>query len=145
MLNEALRIRQQEQLPALLAADDSLGYAITQGRIADALQEKGQLDEALRIYREEQLPIFEKFGDVRARAITQDRIAHVLQLRGQSEEALRIRRDEQFADAAVIDGLTFAAVAGVACGIQVDHAINLEVELLGQLLEVCNRASSTMG
>ncbi len=39
--------------------------AVTQGKIAEILQARGELDEALRIRREEQLPVFERLGDVR--------------------------------------------------------------------------------
>jgi hypothetical protein len=39
--------------------------AEAQGRIADILQARGQLDEALRIRQEEELPVYERLGDVR--------------------------------------------------------------------------------
>ena len=75
--------------------DDPRRRAITYGRIADILHERGQLDKALRILTEEQLPVFEKFGDIRQMAITQASIADILQTRGQLDEALRIRTEEQ--------------------------------------------------
>ena len=64
--------------------------AITQGKVADILQARGQLDETLRIRVEEQLPVFDRLGDVRSRAITQGKIADILEARGQLDEALRI-------------------------------------------------------
>ena len=57
---------------------------MTQGKIADILQARGQLDEALRIRLEEQLPVYEKLGDVREKAVTHFQIA-----------SLRLDRNEQ--------------------------------------------------
>ena len=82
-------------LETVARLDDPRRRAITYGRIADILQERGQLDKALRILTEEQLPVFERLGDARQQAITQARIADVLQVRGQLDEALRIRTEEQ--------------------------------------------------
>ena len=93
-LDEALRIRREEQLPVYDRLGDVRRKAITLGQIADVLQARGQLDEALTIRREEELPVYERLGDVRAKAITLGKIADVLQARGQLDEALRMRRDE---------------------------------------------------
>ena len=82
-------------LETVARLDDPRRRAITYGRIADILHERGQLDEALRILTEEQLPVFEKLGDARQRAIAQARIADILQTRGQLDEALRIRTEEE--------------------------------------------------
>ncbi len=41
--------------------------AVTQGKIADILTQRGQLEEALRIRTEEELPVYEHLGDVRER------------------------------------------------------------------------------
>ena len=94
-LDEALRIRREEELPVYERLGDVREKAVTQGQIADILQGRGQLDEALRIRREEELPVFERLGDVREKAVTQGKIADILQARGQLGEALRIRREEQ--------------------------------------------------
>jgi tetratricopeptide (TPR) repeat protein len=94
-LDEALRIRREEELPVYERLGAVREKAITQGQIADILQARGQLDEALRIRREEELPVYERLGDVRSKAITQGKIADILQDRGQLDEALRIRREEQ--------------------------------------------------
>ena len=69
--------------------------AVTQGKIADILRARGQLDEALRIRTEEQLPVYERLGDVHSKAVTQGQIADILQARGQLDEALRIRTEEE--------------------------------------------------
>ncbi|MYD86271.1 MAG: tetratricopeptide repeat protein, partial [Acidobacteria bacterium] len=60
-------------LETVARLDDPRRRAITYGRIADILHERGQLDEALRILTEEQLPVFEKLGDAHALAITRGR------------------------------------------------------------------------
>ena len=93
-LDEALRIRQDEELPTYERLGQEQEKAWTLGKIADILQARGQLDEALRIRQEEQLPIWERLGDVRSRAVTLGKIADVLQARGQLDEALRILRDD---------------------------------------------------
>ena len=93
-LNEALRIYEQEELPAFGRLGDVRSVAITQGKIADILQARGELDEALRIFQLEALPAFERLGDVRSVAVCQGRIADILQDRGQLDEALRILQQE---------------------------------------------------
>lgn len=95
MLDEALCIRREEQLPVFEQLGDVRSRAITLGKIADILQMRGDLDEALRIRREEELPVYERLGDVRSRAVTLGQIADILQARGELDEALRIRREEQ--------------------------------------------------
>ena len=94
-LDEALRIRREEELPVYDRLGDVRERAVTMGKIADILQARGELDEALRIRREEQLPVFDRLGDVRERAVTMGKIADILQARGELDEALRIRREEQ--------------------------------------------------
>ncbi|MBK1648466.1 CHAT domain-containing protein [Rhabdochromatium marinum] len=94
-LDEALRIRTEEQLPVYERLGDVRSKAVTQGQIADILQARGQLEEALRIRTEEELPVYERLGDVRLKAVTQGQIADILQARGQLDEALRIRTEEE--------------------------------------------------
>ncbi len=94
-LEEALRIRREEQLPVYERLKDVRELAVTQGKIADVLEARGDLEEALRIRREEELPVYERLKDVRSVAVTQGQIADVLQARGELEEALRIRREEE--------------------------------------------------
>jgi tetratricopeptide (TPR) repeat protein len=93
-LDEALRIRREEELPVYSRLGDVRATAITQGQIADILTQQGQLDEALRIRREEELPVYSRLSDVRSAAITQGQIADILTQQGQLDEALRIRREE---------------------------------------------------
>ncbi|AGA90192.1 hypothetical protein Thimo_1398 [Thioflavicoccus mobilis 8321] len=94
-LDEALRIRTEEQLPVYERLGDVRAKAVTQGKIADILQARGNLDEALRILTDEMLIAFERLGDVRSKAVTQGKIADILQARGNLDEALRIRTEEQ--------------------------------------------------
>ncbi len=61
-LDEALRIRREEELPVYERLGDVRAKAVTMGQIADVLQARGDLDEALRIRREEQLPVYERLG-----------------------------------------------------------------------------------
>ena len=67
-LDEALKIRTDEELPVYERLGDVRERAVTMGQIADILQARGQLDEALKIRNEEQLPVYERLGDVRERA-----------------------------------------------------------------------------
>ena len=86
-LDEALRIRREEELPVYDRLGEVRSRAVTMGRIADILQTRGELDEALRILREEQLPVYDRLGDVRERAVTMGQIADILQTRGELDEA----------------------------------------------------------
>jgi tetratricopeptide (TPR) repeat protein/CHAT domain-containing protein len=94
-LDEALRIRREDELPVYERLGDVRSRAVTMGKIADILVSRGELDEALRIRREEQLPVYERLGDVRSRALTMGQIADILVSRGELDEALRIHREEQ--------------------------------------------------
>ncbi|MGK3967685.1 tetratricopeptide repeat protein [Sorangium sp. So ce118] len=94
-LDEALRIRQQEELPVYERLGDVRSRAVVLGNVADILEARGELDEALRIRRQEELPVYERLGDVRERAIALGKVADVLQARGELDEALRIRQQEE--------------------------------------------------
>jgi tetratricopeptide (TPR) repeat protein/calcineurin-like phosphoesterase family protein len=82
-LNEALRIRREEQLPVYEKLGDVRSRAITQGQIADILQDRGQLNEALRIRRDEELPVYEKLADVRSLLVGRANLALLYLSRGQ--------------------------------------------------------------
>ena len=94
-LDEALRIRREEELPVFTRLGEVSQVAITQGKIADILFDRGDWDEAMRIRREEELPVFTRLGEVREVAIIQAKIADILYQRGDLDEAMRIRREEQ--------------------------------------------------
>ncbi len=93
-LDEALRIRREEELPVYERLGDVHSRAVTMGQVADILQARGELDEALRILQEEVLPVYERLGDVRSQAVTMGNVADILQARGELDKALRIRREE---------------------------------------------------
>ncbi len=89
-MEEALRIRREEQLPVYTRLGDVHSIAVTQGKIADILASRGEQEEALRIQREEELPVYERLGDVRSIASAQGKIARILFDRGEVEEAKRL-------------------------------------------------------
>ncbi len=93
-LDEALRIRKEEELPIFEKIGDIRERAVTWGKIADTLERRGDLDEALRIRKEEELPAFEEMGVNHERAVTMDKIADILERRGDLDEALRIHKEE---------------------------------------------------
>ncbi|WP_239148828.1 tetratricopeptide repeat protein [Streptomyces sp. SID12501] len=74
-------------------AGNTHSVAVTWGKIADILQQRGEVDEALRIRREVELPAYERIGDTSSVAVTWGKIADILQQRGEVDEALRIRRE----------------------------------------------------
>jgi tetratricopeptide (TPR) repeat protein len=94
-LDEALRIRTEEQLPVYERLGEVRSIAITKGKIADILQSRGELDEALRIRTQEELPVYERLGDQFHIARAKGAIADILESRGQLDEALRIRTEEK--------------------------------------------------
>ncbi len=94
-LDEAMRIRQEEEIPVYEKIGDVRSRAVTLGKIADILKARGDLDEAMRIRQEEEIPVYEKLGDVRERAVTLGKIADILQARGELDEAMRIRQEEE--------------------------------------------------
>ena len=69
-VEEALRIRREEQLPVYDRLGDVRERAITMGKIADILQTRGEVEEALRIH-DERLPLAERMQDL-------DSIVHIL-------------------------------------------------------------------
>ena len=69
--------------------------AITKGKIADVLQDRGELDEALRIRREEQLPVYERLGATRDLLVGRAKLALILLARdapGDRDEAAELLR-----------------------------------------------------
>ena len=62
-LDEALRIRTEEEMPVYERLGDARAAAITKSRIAGILEARGELDEALRIRTEEEMPVYERLGD----------------------------------------------------------------------------------
>ena len=98
-LDEALRIRREEELPVYERLGDVRSRAVTMGNIADILQSRGDLDEALRIRREVQLPVFERLGDTRETAVTWGRIADIASRRDTCERRRDVETDQVFVPA----------------------------------------------
>ncbi len=88
-LDEALRIRRDEQLPVFERLGDVRARAVTWGQIADVMFARGELDEALRIHHE-QLAVFERLGDAQERAVTWGRIADITAMQGDLDTAHRL-------------------------------------------------------
>jgi esterase/lipase superfamily enzyme len=80
-LDEALKIRNEEELPVYERLGDVRSRALTMGKIADILQARGQLDEALR-YRMEELPVYERLGATRDLLVARTEQAITRLLRG---------------------------------------------------------------
>jgi hypothetical protein len=91
-LDEALRIRREEQLPVYDRLGDVRERALTMGRVADILQARGELDEALRIRREEELPVYDRLGDVRSLLVGRVNLAITLVRRGHPGDKPEIDR-----------------------------------------------------
>ena len=92
-LDEALRIRKEEQLPVYETLGDIRERAVTMGKIADIYEARGQLDEALRIRKEEELPVYEKLKARRDILVCEANIAILLVQRkkpGDRSEAERL-------------------------------------------------------
>ena len=88
-MDEALRIRTEEEIPVYERLGDARSLAMARGQVADVLVARGELDEALRIFAEEAIPVFERLGDERSLAMARGRVADILQARGDMDEALR--------------------------------------------------------
>ncbi len=56
-LDEALRIRREEELPVYEKLGDIRSRAVTMGQIADTLAGQGQIDEAIRIREHEVMAV----------------------------------------------------------------------------------------
>jgi len=93
-LDEALRIRRDEELPVYQRLGEAHSVAVTKAHIASILERRGQLNEALGILREEVVPVFEQVGDLRWRAEAMREVAEILSVRGQADDALRILRGD---------------------------------------------------
>ena len=77
-LDEALAIRQNDQLPVYEQLGDIRSAAVTKGKIADILQARGSLDEALSLWQGEVLPVFVQAGYASDADIARQRIQHLL-------------------------------------------------------------------
>ena len=81
-----LRIRREEQLPVFERLGDVRSAAVTRGKIADVLMQKGDLDGAL-VLQEQRLETNRQLVDLADIAATQRDIAQIALARQQIEEA----------------------------------------------------------
>ncbi|MCC7018720.1 MAG: tetratricopeptide repeat protein [Ardenticatenales bacterium] len=68
-------------------------HAVSMGKVADILEQRGETDGALRIRLEEQLPAYERLGDVRSRAVTLGDIARIRSAMGDLDGAMRVHAE----------------------------------------------------
>jgi predicted nucleic acid-binding protein len=85
-LDEALRIRLEDELPVYERLGDVRERAVTLGKIAGIRMARGDLDEALRLYEAEVLPAFQRLGDERQLATARWNLALMLMRRGRVEQ-----------------------------------------------------------
>jgi tetratricopeptide (TPR) repeat protein len=117
--DEALRIRQEVELPVYERLGDARSVTVIWGKIADTAHRRGDYDEALRIRQEVELPVYERFGDDRSVAVTWGKIAEIAYERGDYDEALRIRQEvelpvyERLGDVRSV-ALTWGSIADIA-------------------------------
>ena len=96
--DKALRIRQDEEWPAVKKIGHPRELAVTCGKIANILEVQGKLDEAVTIRREMQLPALRRVGDERELALCRMNMAPVLFARnrpGDREEAVELLRQAE--------------------------------------------------
>ena len=74
-LDEALRIRQEDQLPVYEQLGEVREIAITKGKIADILYLLGNLDKAFALREKSVLPALEQLGDKRSLLVDQANLA----------------------------------------------------------------------
>ena len=95
-LDEALRIRREEELPVYERLGDVRSRAVTLGQVANILQIQGAQYDAVRILREDVIPVFERIGDVRSSVIARTNLALFLLSQkepGEREEAVNLLHD----------------------------------------------------
>ena len=87
---EALADLKTKVLPWFIKLNDLKQQAETQGRIADILQARGQLDEALNTLNET-LPVYEKLGDVHSLLVGRAKLAMLLWQMDAAVNAARVQ------------------------------------------------------
>lgn len=99
----ALRILREKVVPVIRDFGRSREWAITQGRIADAIVASGTtagekpraaVDDPLEILTTEVLPVFSAMNDRYSVGVAQSRVADILEERGEATEAERLRREQ---------------------------------------------------
>lgn len=140
--DEALRIRFEEELPALDALRDIRGRAQALGAIADIHQMQGRLDEARRVREEHEIPVYEAIGDPRERAVALSKLAGIHGALRRFDEALRILGEVVPTFEQVGDSRNLAVVRGKVADILVERGrlADAQAILEGEVLPVYERA-----
>ena len=149
-LNEALRIRLEEQIPVFEKLGEVREKATTLSQVADILTTQGKLDQALRIYREEVIPTYKRLGEVRDWAVALGCVADIFYHRGELAESLRILREalipvyEQLGDARE-RAIVFSKIADIlALYAELDEAIRIYREEVIPIIEKLDDAHALM-
>lgn len=90
-LAEALRTRNDRQIPLLERLGDARALAEARGKVAGILQAQGEIDRAITLLRDSVVPTFERLADTPRSEAAMRRIAELLEARGDVEEGLRVR------------------------------------------------------
>jgi Ca2+-binding EF-hand superfamily protein len=88
-LDDALRIRQQEELPVYESLGDLRSGAVTMGQIANILERLGKLDEAIAMRRESNTAC-ERFGNAHDLLMGRANLAVSLAMRGRQEDKAEV-------------------------------------------------------
>ncbi|QLH38848.1 MAG: hypothetical protein HWD60_07765 [Defluviicoccus sp.] len=90
-LDEALRIRREEELPVYERLGDVRSRAVTMGQIATMLSRMGDVDEAIRLRRDEVLPALISLGDADEIVNSRAWLASYLLDRGSEADCQEVR------------------------------------------------------
>jgi hypothetical protein len=126
-LDEALRIRIEEELPVYERLGDVRAKAVTQGKIADIAELKGHLDWAIRTYVDDVFPAYEQLGDTRLLIVDRANLA------------LKLLRRQHGSDRAQANELLCLALAD-AHRLRIPEAAQIE-QLLEQAGMTCSEDS----
>ncbi len=130
-----MRIRREEELPVYERLGDVRSRAVTMGKIADILAQRGETEEALRIHIEERLPAAVKAQDMDSIAHVRFSCARLRLSRGgleqgeaqiifdELEESFTLLKKLQRADGIAFVGMLFGQVLAAAG--RVDEAVTV--------------------
>jgi hypothetical protein len=80
-LDQALAIRENDQLPVYERLGDVREAAVCKAKIADIFVSRGRLDEVERLLQHEALPVFERIGYAREADQVREMLADIKRLR----------------------------------------------------------------
>lgn len=92
MLEDALKIRQKEELPFVEGIGDFVATAVCYGKIADIYEELEKYGEAISIRRIYEIPVYEKYENFRLLPVGRTNLALALFRRGRCEDRSEIKQ-----------------------------------------------------